>query len=299
MEPDKLKRLNIEVTSRCNYQCVGCPTHSLARGKGDMDPDLLLRIFEEAGNNLEKVFLWNYGEPLLHQQIGTMVTSIQGYSARKILSTNGSRLEDLQDLSFLRGLDEFIVSLNGLDDRTYNFHQVGGDFSKVVRGIKKAAESLKGSKTDYVLQVVANKGNIDQLDKAAEFARALGFNELVVKSFNVMDGQQETFDRFVPLGTAYSRYSSSSPLTKPEKSGKGRTCMNSMVINWNGEVNPCCWDYPGTYIIGNVKERGVYGVWNSPEAIELRRRVLDRKFPDFCVECAVNPTVDRIKIQQR
>lgn len=299
MGRDRLTRLNIELTSRCNYSCIGCPTTNLPRGKGDMDPELFYRIFDEVGNQIDKIFLWNYGEPLLHPKIETMLQEVKDYGAYKILSTNGSKLEELPNPNFLTSLDELIVSLNGLDEETYSLHQRGGDFNKVVRGLKRVAPYLADAKTKYVMQVVAHKGNIGLIDRVVEFAEKNGFDELVVKSFNVMDNSRETFDIFVPFGTPYSRYIEQTPLTKPTKSGKGRSCLSSLVINWNGEVNPCCWDYLGNYILGNVLNSSVNEIWQSEKVRKFRRDIVSKVFPSFCVDCAVKPTIATIKISKK
>jgi radical SAM protein with 4Fe4S-binding SPASM domain len=298
-ELNELKRLNVEVTNICNYLCTGCPTLSLKRERGYMDSSLFFKIFEEAGNNLEKVFLWNYGESTLHPNFSQLLRGIGNFTTKKILSTNGSRLLEFEDPSLFRNLDELIISLNGLDAPTYNLHQKGGDFLKVMQGIRKVAPFIKDAKTNYALQVVVHKGNLEQLSFAEDFARKEGFDELVFKSFNVMDKQQKTFDEFVPFGTSYSRYSEKNPSTHPTKSGKGRGCINSMVINWNGDVNACCWDYTGKTVLGNVLNQGVYGVWNSEKAKEFRQSILSKQFSDFCVECAINPVITKIKLSEK
>jgi len=48
MNEPKLEGLVIEISSRCNYQCVGCPNPVLPRGHVDMELELFLNIFKEA-----------------------------------------------------------------------------------------------------------------------------------------------------------------------------------------------------------------------------------------------------------
>jgi radical SAM protein with 4Fe4S-binding SPASM domain len=290
-----LKRLNIELTSRCNYSCVGCPTHSLRRGKGDIDPKLFLDIFKEVGNDVEKIYLWNYGESLLHPDIEEMLEGIRKYGCQKVLSTNGWKLEDFDDLKFLTTLDELLISINGLSEETYKIHQRGGDFNKVIRGIKKTSVVLKDSKTRYIMQFIASKHNLGEIKRLRAFAEEMGFKELFLKTFNVMDMNQETFDEFVPVETRYSRYSKNNPITIPQLSEKARPCQEWMVINWDGSVNPCCWDYKGAYVLGNVREQGVYGVWNSDKCVEHRKEIEENNFHEFCIDCLVNTYIPRTK----
>lgn len=288
---DRLQRLNLELTSRCNYACVGCPTHELIRGKGVMKPELFKEILNETGNELERVFLWGYGEPLLHPNISELVRYAGRFKTKKVMSTTGWRLEDLTDLESLGQLDELIISINGLNQEVYARHQINGDFEKVMRGVRKVAPIMQDSKTRFIMQIVAHKENLNDIPKAEDFARRYGFDALIVKSFNVMDRKQETFERFVPLGTPFSRYKKG--LNDPPKIPENGIypCQEWMVINWDGSVNPCCWDYRGEHNFGNVRDEGVDGVWNNFVASKHRDQIKIGRFLDICVDCANSKTV--------
>lgn len=289
----KLQRLNLELTSRCNYACVGCPTHELIRGKGSIDSRLYKKVFDEVGNDIDRVFLWGYGEPLLHPQATELIryAGERDFSARKVLSTTGWKLEDLSDIEALTKLDELIISINGLTPEVYAKHQINGDLEKVLRGVERISPMLADSNTRFIMQIVAHKGNLVELPAAEKFARRYGFDMLVVKSFNVMDRTSETFDRFVPIGTRYSRYSKG--LNDPAKVPESGIypCEEAMVINWDGSVNPCCWDYKGEYNFGNVGDNGVYSVWNNSFYKQHQENIRKNKFLDICVDCANSKTV--------
>src|SRR3989338_2219523 len=179
---DKLQRLNLELTSRCSYACVGCPTHELIRGKGSMDAELYKAILDEVGNNLDRIFLWGYGEPLLHPQATELIRYAGNFSTKKVMSTTGWRLEDLSDVEALTHLDELIISINGLTPEVYAQHQINGDLEKVIRGMEKVASVLADSKTRFIMQIVAHKGNLDELKHAEDFAKRYGFrSEKVIR----------------------------------------------------------------------------------------------------------------------
>ena len=296
---DKLQRLNIELTSRCNYVCVGCPTHELIRGKSSMDAELYKAILGEIGNKLERVFLWGYGEPLLHPQVTELLRYAGNFSTKKVMSTTGWGLEDLSDVEALTHLDELIISINGLTPEVYAQHQINGDLEKVIRGMEKVASVLADSKTRFIMQIVAHKGNLDELKHAEDFAKRYGFDTLVIKSFNVMDRRQETFDKFVPFGTPYSRYKKG--LSDPPKKLQSGVypCEEWMVINWDGSVNPCCWDYKGEYNLGNVRDEGVYGIWNNLRALKHRNEIKQGNLLKICVDCASSKTVEVISFTNK
>jgi len=288
---DKLQRINLELTSRCNYACVGCPTRELVRGKGAMDPELYKAIFDEVGNKIDRIFLWGYGEPLLHPQVTDLIRYAERFSTKKVMSTTGWRLEDLEYPETLTKLDELIISINGLTPEVYSQHQINGDLEKVARGLERIAPIMASSDTRYVMQLVAHKKNLEELPEAERFAKRYGFDMLVIKSFNVMDLSEETFERFVPLGTKYSRYAKG--LSDPPKVPESGVypCEEWMVINWDGSVNPCCWDYKGEHDLGNVRDEGVYGVWNNLRASKHREKIQSGSFLKICVDCANSKTV--------
>ena len=194
----------------------------------------------------------------------------------------------------MTAMDEIIISLNGLTPDVYDFHQKGGDFEKVRRGVYLLSSAIEESKTSLILQTVVNQRNLHQLEQLDYFAREHGFDEVVLKSFNVMDNKNDTFSAFVPIGTRFSRYKEDGSTFPMEKSGG--PCFEWMVIYWDGDVNPCCWDYEGRYILGNVGDKGVYGVWNSPEMVKHAERISKNDYLDICVDCRNSKIIKRWKI---
>ena len=286
----KLKRLNIELTSNCNYACISCPTDKLIRGKGMIDSKLFERILDETGNSLERIF-WGYGDPLLHPEIDKLVRYAGNFQAKKIMSTTGYMLENMGDVESLRHLDELILSINGITQETYVKHQVNGNLEKVIRGIKKLVPVITNSKTRLIMQTIAHKENLNELSGAEDFARDLGCDMLIIKSFNVMDKKQETFDKFVPADSSFSRYKHGLNESPKYSENKTYPCQEWMVINWDGSVNPCCWDYNGKHNWGNIKAEGVYKIWNGETASTHRNNIRTQKFLDICVDCTNNKLI--------
>jgi MoaA/NifB/PqqE/SkfB family radical SAM enzyme len=60
--------LMIEPTNECNLRCPLCPTGAgtLRRPKGFMALELYRSILAELDGALERLMLYNYGEPFLH-----------------------------------------------------------------------------------------------------------------------------------------------------------------------------------------------------------------------------------------
>ncbi len=282
----KLKRLNLELSAHCSYACVGCPNTYMERKKGHMSLESFKQIYDEIEGEVERVFLWNYGEPLINPEIAEIINYTSNKKPRTVLSTTGVTLSFKNDLSFLGVLDELIISVNGFDPETYSFHQKKGDFTKVIAGLEKLRVVMEKADTEYVLQTVVNSKNVYQIAEAEQFARKYGFDKVVFKSFNVMDSKTETESQFVPTKFKFSRKNSA------DKTNKMYPCLEWMVINWNGDVNVCCWDYEGKIILGNVLEQGVIGVWESEKMDGLKERLSGEKILSYCGKCTVKTTLE-------
>jgi radical SAM protein with 4Fe4S-binding SPASM domain len=288
---NKLKRLNLELSAHCSYTCVGCPNTYMERKKGYMSEELFKNIIDEIDGTVEEIFLWNYGESLLNPHISDIIKYSGNKQIKTILSTTGHTLSDREDISFLTYIDELILSINGFDDETYLFHQKNGNFEKIKQGLERIMPSLQNSDSSYILQTVINSKNIDQIKIAKEFAKQFGFKKLLLKSFNVMDNNQSTFDIFVPNQQKFSRYGDI------KKRRKEEPCLEGMVINWNGDVNPCCWDYEGKIILGNVKDSGVFGVWDSQNMEKSHNTIKNKEYYPICIDCRAGKIIEEWNIE--
>ncbi len=287
-----IRHIMIEISSVCNIKCIGCPNGFIKRRCKFIDKELFFDIFKKYGNKLEKVFLWNYGEPLLHPNIEELLSKIKGYKCKKILSTNGMNLNSFKNLLFLSSLDEIIISVNGYNQKTYEYHQKGGNLKNVLNGIKKLTNSLKNTKTKIIFQTVINKKNINQISRLKRLAKKLGCHELKLKVFNVMDNKKNTFSRFIPLKNKMSKYINFSKYKFNlnlkniiKKLLNYHHCEQSMVINSDGTCNLCFEDYSSKYILGKLsKKNNLLKIWNSKKANLYRKKAKNNEL-DICKKC--------------
>lgn len=62
---------------------------------------------------------------------------------------------------------------------------------------------------------------------------------------------------------------------------------SAMVVNWKGNVVLCCQDFYARYSFGNIKEKGLWSIWNDPRFVEYRNhlRMGNREVATICVHC--------------
>ena len=59
-----------------------------------------------------------------------------------------------------------------------------------------------------------------------------------------------------------------------------------MVLNWDGDVVPCCFDMNNLFVFGNALENSIKGIWNSENYVNFRKMILKNKSASpLCKNC--------------
>jgi radical SAM protein with 4Fe4S-binding SPASM domain len=67
------------------------------------------------------------------------------------------------------------------------------------------------------------------------------------------------------------------------------------MINWNGDVVPCCWDAQSDYVLGNVFESTLEEVWLGEAYKKFRKTVYsNREEFQICRDCPTDRTENKL-----
>jgi radical SAM protein with 4Fe4S-binding SPASM domain len=60
-----------------------------------------------------------------------------------------------------------------------------------------------------------------------------------------------------------------------------------LQILWNGDVVPCCYDFDGRMVLGNLRQQSIAEIWNGAAYGKLRRadEALDFSAYPICQVC--------------
>ena len=282
---ENITQINIELSSHCNLKCAGCTNSTMRRPKGHMTLSTLKKILESPElSDLQTVYFWLYGEPLLNPHFMELTEFIEGRSFQKILSTNGSLLNNYDELSYLNSYDEIIISINGVTEKVYEIIHGKNALMTVIRGLEKYNRVRNNILT---MQFVASKINIEQMDDTIAFAKLRGFDRLVIKSFNVMDQRLDTFNKYVPMGKN-SRYIE---FNKPISGSYDYNipCHEKLAMTWEGNVLPCCFDYYGDNVLGHIANDSISSI------LTLKARKHNQF--NFCNDCTSHKIIKSIDIK--
>ena len=183
---DKPRKLNIEVTTRCNLNCIMCMRKVWKEDSGDMTMETyraLIPTFRE----IESVNIIGIGEPLLNENIIEMIRLGKEHlppDGTFSLTTNATLIDDeIAGHLVSSGLDDLVVSIDGATSSTFNEIRRDASFDQVITNIERLNTSKKKSNSRTLrigFEFVAMKRNIDELPQLVDLASQHGVSFIIV-----------------------------------------------------------------------------------------------------------------------
>jgi len=258
-----------------------------------MELDAFRRILDEQADDLLLLMLWNQGEPFINSNLIEMIRLARARNVTTITSTNVHYLKTKEDARAIveSGLDEIILSMDGATPETYVEYRVGGNFERVMEGIRlltEAKRELNSATPVTHMQFIIMKHNEAEIDAARQLARDLQVDRLSLKTVQVYT--EEEAQRYLPEDESRSRYqyNGNGLQTKAKVRNSCRHIWYSTVVNWNGAVSPCCFDKDVHYGLGNALNGGTFDdVWTGEKYSDFRNAILkDRASVPICNNCS-------------
>lgn len=286
--------LVVEPTNICNFRCPLCPTGQGVKGrpKGKMSFANFKEIIDEMGPYLYSLRLENWGEPLLNEEIFSMILYAKTKKITTSFNTNFSFLDEngTKEL-ILSGLDHIKISLDGASEESYVKYRVGGNFNKVIDNIRcliRMRKQLNKTNPLVEIQFIVMKHNEGEIDRMRQLCSELGVDGLFIEVLRP-NMREELFapdnlclDKYKEWFPTDSKYSLFDYNNKARKT-KSKVCSwlwTSTVINYDGAIVPCCGVYDVCYDFGNFFKEGFKKVWNGPKYVASRRLIGRRKKTD-------------------
>jgi radical SAM protein with 4Fe4S-binding SPASM domain len=265
----------IELTNRCPYTCKMCPrTESMDRSLGDMTLELFESTIRQISESQRYVALHHFGESLVYPKLVSAVRLARGYGMQTGLSCNPPSLPVALAAQLLdAGISNIVLSLDSLDSRVYQ--EIRGSAARLDVADRNLRELVRlrdagAYETGITLQMINMRANQEEAERFLEYCAEIGVDRGVVVRlgrWDFEDSQLRVLGEFSTPG--YYGYCS-----RPWK---------SVVVLWDGRVVPCCHDYNGVTVLGDLKVQTLAEVWNSSGAQGFRTH--NRDF-HLCTQCA-------------
>jgi MoaA/NifB/PqqE/SkfB family radical SAM enzyme len=268
----ELEFLWLEITNRCNLQCIHCYAESAPNqplSEGMQFEDWLKLIREGASLGCRKVQFIG-GEPTVHPRLLDLIdyARIQNFEFIEIY-TNGTRLSENLCQEFRLRNVHLAVSVYGAAGPVHDKVTLrSGSFQKTIEGVKRALTHGIPVRVG-IIEMPENEGTID--------ASIALLREIGVKSIQV--------DRLRGIGRGGNEID-------PFKELCGNCWRGSLAINASGDISPCIFSHFNS--VGHA-DMGLKAVLENEALTTFRSRMMARSAndepskgcdPNFCSPCA-------------
>ena len=285
-------QLSIEPTNYCNLRCPKCLQgyDNYPRQCEYMSYDLFEKILKENHKHFWKVYLMYGGESLLHPEFDKMVRLCKELGIwQTFLHTNGTLLtEELSYKLIQSGLDNLIISFDGVDKETYEKLQKGAIFEETIANIRtflKIKKKLGSTKPFVSIKIIHSL--VDQEPSIdPEFAKnfeglplnLIYFDRLFVqgeyghellkdKKWNVFNYKKLQTQNAKDYFICYNVYS-------------------EVVVNCHGKIIRCCRDQECYYEMGDIGKEKLEDIWNNEAFLSIRENLQKKILDGPCTQCS-------------
>ena len=274
------KYLVLELTNHCNLSCVMCPRQRMTRKTGSMDPALFRKIIEEAAPSVEMIYLHFMGEPLLHEKFQEFIHFASGRGMTVAMATNSTLLTAERADALLRSrLDALLVSFDGGSPAVFGRIRRGADFSSAQRQLARLLEKieLRAPGFNLVIQFIRMPPNKEDLAPFLTLWKAFPRARVKVKDLHDFGNQLDELKRLKHGDEV---------LSIPGD----RICYEpwrGFIVGWDGRVFPCCNDYDGKMVLGDLRQESLKSLWNGESMRQFRAAHRNGRRRDFslCRNC--------------
>lgn len=304
--------VTIDVTRRCNLNCIGCRYHSMAienvLSPGnqeilDLDPGVFQKLCRDLAKlGTRAIELSGEGEPFVSRNLFELITIAKECSLDVTVFSNGTLLDSRHIESIINSrLDSLKITLWAATRQIYENNYPGTNpeyFDRIVEGlsglslVKKARASIKPKVT---LHHPINRHNFRTLDKVVELACKAGcdgisFSPLKKRRGSLAslslqpDEEREVLSRLVSLenkatllGMKHNIKETMRRYEVGEEVWRKFPCyvgFITMRVKVDGTVVPC---NPCNIPMGNINDESFVEIWNNEAYKNFRRKALTRE----------------------
>jgi MoaA/NifB/PqqE/SkfB family radical SAM enzyme len=284
------------ITEQCNLRCPTCLYLLENENKfhnSYITPEKFGDLLKRTNPHKKaEVIFFTGGEPLLHPNIGELISIAKKCGFIPRLSTNGILIE--KKIDELTEVDYINVSMDSYDYDSFSRYRGGThhQFDQIKKGICK----LKDCKKKFSLSFVLSSANVHEVDRMIAFAEELlppsiyfhNINPHGCTDYAPLTLQDPATREFLEKITKKRNYPFDIYISaifdlKSELFKKAR-CIQPwyyFCFNPDGDIAYCC-HLSHDPNIGNIFKGNFL---NSPALIEFRKGIMNGQIPASCLYC--------------
>ena len=170
----QLRRLFLELTLRCNENCLHCGSRCGDVASEEMPAERYFELLDKISRDFSQrlpMLCITGGEPLLRKEFPEIMAYAKGLGFRWGMTSNATLIDE-EKIKMLKdtGMGTISVSIDGLRQTHDEFRRSPGGFDKAVRGIKLL---MKGGFSHVQVTTVVTKKSLPQLPELFELMKEL------------------------------------------------------------------------------------------------------------------------------
>jgi radical SAM protein with 4Fe4S-binding SPASM domain len=277
----------IEPTNICNLRCVYCPQSDEANhfinGKGFMAFETYKKVLDNLLDDFRPAFvsLHRDVEPMLNRDLDSFVEYTVSKGIKTIMSSNCTLLSPERASRLLECGMSLIKTDFCADKRLYEELRVGANWEKTYEGMLTILSLARDTKKPFQLNItdLSTHGVPEAVARKNMAALAGLFADYKTSVLVTRVHFHNALDESV---RAMSR--------KNERADQYTLCHHPwvhIVVDFKGNVVPCCRDLRSEYPCGNLLEKSMRLIWNDRPFLELRTALKNRTPQDIgiCGKC--------------
>jgi Fe-coproporphyrin III synthase len=319
-ESDDVRKLYLELTSECNFDCEMCFRHGFTDSFGFMDKEVLGKVLSEIKSlpRLEEVVIGGIGEPLMHPRFQQVIEQLKQRNIKLSVTSNGGLAGPHVDFMIEQKVDNIYLSFEtgdiGHANETYIFD--------LARTFERRKKELNARLPSIHFSMVATHHNIADLDRVAESLRGAGVSTVFMSNLLPTHESHESLSLYLKpepeVITLFKNRLLQKALlertrcTTPKfEIQTERFCdfveKNAMVIRWDGKIAPCyrflhsAEEYVEgrrkeikACLFGDVSNQPLLDIWNDRNYAWFRFQVHHSIYPS-CIDCPLKDGCEFIK----
>lgn len=191
----------LEISNICDLKCAMCPTFSplnpnrfknlQAEYRGLMKLEAFDEHLREVLSHANVVHAFGYGEPTIHPNFRQLISQLGRSGVWVDFFTHGMHLsQELCDFLVEEGVGQVTVSFSGATREDYESVYLGGNFERVLEGLKRLEATKKAKGTNYPeihINSIAFKHHVRELPVFVELMHGVGVSRINLKPLATYD----------------------------------------------------------------------------------------------------------------
>ena len=297
-----IKKLYIEPSSFCNLNCKMCFRNNwFDETKSIMSQETVSKVLQLLNDgNYDSVFFGGMGEPLVHNDIFSMIESAASQGKKAELITNATLLNEETARHLINSkLDVLWVSMDGFSEESYESVRRGSIYNKIIENLEYFNKVRGNVKLGFTFVMMSE--NLCELDKINNFADRFNAEYINLSHVVPADALKENEAVYeLPYRVGKMHRFDKSENFKKQADYCPFVHDGCCFIRHDGEVTACMQLLHNSYTylfeekrkvfshsFGNINTTPLKDIWESEEYSAFRERVLNFEFPccTICLGC--------------